>query len=612
MVGLGALRYCRIERGFKTMAGAGKMTCFERAGRTLGALVVVFSVGAGGAAAQVAPGAAPFAAPMTAPAIAPVIAAAQVARNPIAAVAATTRAQTALSGAVMTLNDSALTEVYGALGFSPIWLGDRPARVAASLLAVFDGARAHALPAVADTGALRLRLAALPTLTGDAAAAEGAALDVALSLAALRYGTAVSSGALTPRKIDDELHIDPVRPDRAVMLGALAAAGEPRRLLEGMAPADPGYDALRDRLAAFRRLVEQGGWTSAMPDASVLRQGDAGPQVARLRARLVEMGDSDAAEPEVQVASNAPAAPIEAHFDAGLEAAVMRFQRRHGLNADGVVGRLTFDAMAVSAEDRLRQIAVNLERMRWMNRDLGSRRIVVNQADFTMTVYDHDLPIDTMRVVIGLAKDHRTPEFSDVMTHMVVNPTWNVPRSIATKEILPELRADPGYLARNNMSVRASDGSGYVDPYAIDWTAYSENNFPFRVRQEPGDDNALGHVKFMFPNNFAIYMHDTPSRRLFAKDMRAFSHGCVRLERPIDLAHLLLQGQVDDPVTLFDSWLERDDEIWVKIRRPLDVHLTYRTVWVDGDDGADQFRADIYGRDATVWAALAKAGLSPL
>mgnify|MGYP003646676276 CR=1 FL=1 len=504
-----------------------------------------------------------------------------------------------------------MTEVYAARDWAPIWLGDRPARVAASMLAAFEGADAHALPPVADAAALRARIDALSDMTGAAAAAETAALDIALSLAAGRYGGELASGTLEPRRVDGEIHVDPQRPDRAALLAALAAAPEPRRALEAMAPADPGYDALRGRLSAFRKLIAEDGWTAPAPDARVLRRGDVGPEVARLRARLIELGDAAPELATVVVASNAAAAP-PAGFDDGLERAVIRFQTRHGLNADGVVGRRTIEAMTDTAADRLRQIAVNLERMRWLNRDLGDRRIVVNQADFTMTLFDQGKEIETMRVVVGKAKRHRTPEFSDVMTHMVVNPSWNVPRSIATREILPALQSDPSYLDRNNMVLIPKGDVPAPDPYATDWSTYSAGNFPWRVKQAPGAGNSLGRVKFMFPNQFAIYLHDTPARSLFAKDMRAFSHGCVRVERPIDLAHLLLEGQVSDPVGKFQEWRDRGKEIWVKIDNPLQVHLIYRTAWVDPQTGVDQFRADVYGRDATVWAALEKAGASAM
>jgi murein L,D-transpeptidase YcbB/YkuD len=531
--------------------------------------------------------------------------------SPAVAQAALPEGARVLRGATIVLGDAAVSQVYAARDWAPIWLGDKPARVAASMLAAFEGAGTHALPAVADASVLRARLAALPELTGLEASVEQAALDIALSLAAIRYGTALTSGALDPRRVDEEIHIDPPRPDRATLLSTLANAPEPRRALEAMAPADPGYDALRGRLSAFRKLIAEDGWTAPAPDARVLRRGDVGPEVARLRARLIELGDAAPELATVVVASNAAAAP-PAGFDDGLERAVIRFQTRHGLNADGVVGRRTIEAMTVTAADRLRQIAVNLERMRWLNRDLGDRRIVVNQADFTMTLFDQGKEIETMRVVVGKAKRHRTPEFSDVMTHMVVNPTWNVPRSIATKEILPALQADASYLDRNNMVLVPRAGEVAPDPYTVDWSAHSVDNFPWRVKQAPGPGNALGRVKFMFPNQFAIYLHDTPSRRLFAKDMRAFSHGCVRVERPIDLAHLLLQGQVNDPAAKFEEWEARGEEIWVKIADPLQVHLIYRTAWVDPLTGHDQFRADIYRRDAAVWTALERSGVSAM
>ena len=424
---------------------------------------------------------------------------------------------------------------------------------------------------------------------------------------------------LTPRKVDRELHVKPPRPDRAALLARIAASAEPRLVIADLAPADPGYDALRARLGAFRRLAAAGGWAEATPKVRVLRPGDRGPAVAALRARLIELGDAPQPAPLRMAAAGdadpaaAASAAAAATFDPGLEEAVKRFQRRHGLNADGVPGRRTFAAMRADADWRLRQIAVNLERMRWMNRDLGERRIIVNQADYTMQVFFGDQVVQQMRVVIGKARKHRTPEFSDTMTHMVVSPSWNVPKSIATKEILPELRANPAYLQEKNMTLIPTGGEPVpADPFLEDWERFSEGYFPFRIKQAPGAGNALGRVKFMFPNNFAIYLHDTPSRHLFAKDGRAFSHGCVRVEKPLDLAHLLLSGQSSDPEGLFSRLERKGEETWVKIREPLEVHLTYRTVWVDAETGEDHFRADVYGRDRKVWKALEAAGVSAM
>jgi murein L,D-transpeptidase YcbB/YkuD len=212
-------------------------------------------------------------------------------------------------------------------------------------------------------------------------------------------------------------------------------------------------------------------------------------------------------------------------------------------------------------------------------------------------------------VVIGKSRKFRTPEFSDEMTHVVVNPVWNVPKSIATKEILPLLKEDSLYLLENNMMLVPRGGEPVPNyPELHDWSTYDQYNFPFFIKQRPGGDNALGRVKFIFPNKFDIYLHDTPSKYLFRKDARAFSHGCVRVENPFDLAYALLAPEYSDPVGRFSAWLDARSERWVNLREPVPVHLTYRTAWVD-ERGVDQFREDIYGRDATVFEAMMNAGL---
>jgi L,D-transpeptidase YcbB len=194
------------------------------------------------------------------------------------------------------------------------------------------------------------------------------------------------------------------------------------------------------------------------------------------------------------------------------------------------------------------------------------------------------------------------------MTHMVFNPTWHVPYSIASKEILPKLQEDPEYLAKKNMRLLARGEAGEFDPTLTDWSLYSENDFPFIVKQRPGGGNALGRVKFMFPNQFNIYLHDTPSKRLFKKDARAFSHGCVRVQDPMELARVLLAPQQAEPSSYIESILNRRKERTVSLAEPMPVHLTYRTAWVD-PDGTYQFRADVYGRDARILAALRAVGV---
>jgi murein L,D-transpeptidase YcbB/YkuD len=292
-------------------------------------------------------------------------------------------------------------------------------------------------------------------------------------------------------------------------------------------------------------------------------------------------------------------------FDPTLEAAVQRFQARHGLNTDGIVGAMTLGALNTTAAERTAQVAVNLERMRWLNYDLGERHIVINTAAFTMTMIENGAPRFATRVVVGKSRKFQTPEFNDQLEFIVVNPFWNVPYSIASKEILPLLQEDPTYLEQNNMELIDSD----LPASMIDWTQVTRGSFPGRIRQRPGPDNALGAVKFLFPNEHLIYMHDTPEQNLFARDRRAYSHGCVRLQDPIGFAHLLLSLQDDDPVGTFNRLRARGGEQWVRVREAIPVYVTYRTAWLDAD-GVRQFRADVYRRDRDIMAALAAAGVS--
>ena len=293
--------------------------------------------------------------------------------------------------------------------------------------------------------------------------------------------------------------------------------------------------------------------------------------------------------PAADVTTDVPVLTFEPTlFDNHMVTALQSFQARHGLNLDGVIGPATLKQINVSPSTRAEQIAVNLERMRWKNRNLGDRYILVNLAGFTMDVMVNGKSDFSQRVVVGKARKHRTPEFSDEMTHMIINPSWYVPTSIARDEILPKLEKDPNYMANRNM--RMVNG---------------------RIIQAPGRRNALGTVKFMFPNRFAIYLHDTPSKKLFQRDVRAYSHGCVRVERPHDFAEYLLTGQYEDPRGYFNSVLNRGRERRVNLDRPLPVHLTYRSAWID-ENGVEQFRGDIYGRDSKIAAALKNAGVSIL
>lgn len=503
---------------------------------------------------------------------------------------------------------SDIVDAYAALGFKPIWLDATGAANdrATALVEVLKRAGEHAIPvAKYDGAALGARLAA-----------GGADLEAALTKAYVDYATDVSSGLLVPNRVDSELHIDLERPAPGVLIRAAATTGDMAGHLASLLPADPAYARLVERYTAFQ-MAGENIWGSSVGKGRTLRPGDRNARVAAVRARLTAMGDLDPNIYDQQSVSSSDGTriavneistdvPIQAFdpelFDQPMVEALQRFQARHGLNLDGVIGPATLAQINVPRSTRAAQIAVNLERLRWLNRDLGDRYIIVNLAGFTMAVVEGDREVFTSRVVVGKAREHRTPEFSEIMNHIVINPSWHVPRSIATKEILPKLQANPAYLAERGMRLVGADAG------VVDWSTVTPGTFPGRITQKPGRGNALGTVKFMFPNRWAIYLHDTPSKRLFGRDVRAFSHGCVRVEKPHELAAYLLRGQQADPAGFFQSVLNTQRERRVNLENPLPVHLTYRSAWID-NEGVEQFRGDIYGRDRKIAAALESAGV---
>jgi murein L,D-transpeptidase YcbB/YkuD len=503
---------------------------------------------------------------------------------------------------------------YAARGYETVWSTPEGGLTLAgqALVAAFADAPRHALPADRYSGGVR---AALP-------GADVLDREVAMTRAFLAYGRDINSGLLEPRQVDRDIAVKPVRPEPAALLAGIAAATDPAAYLASLAPGSEDYRLLLDHLDVMRTLAANGdAWGPKVPNGATLREGDRSQRIAAVRARLVAMGDlapgastttearaggdivlaaNDVTTDAPRVAMAETADPMR--FDATLAEAVRRFQARHGLNVDGVVGPATLAQINTSPAFRADQIAVNLERIRWLNRDLGRRHVKVNIPDFTMRVMENGKRVFDSRVVVGKYR-HQTPEFSDVMDHMVVNPTWFVPRSIAVNEILPRLQEDPTYLDQKGYRLTGADA------YDVDWTMVTPSTFPGSIRQRPGPGNALGRVKFMFPNDFAIYLHDTPQRHLFARDVRAYSHGCVRVEKPLEFAHFLLGYQESDPVGTFDRWLASGRERYVTLDEHLPVHITYRTAWVD-EDGRDHFRGDIYGRDVTVMQALRSAGVS--
>lgn len=369
-------------------------------------------------------------------------------------------------------------------------------------------------------------------------------------------------------------------------------------VLRTAAPSHPLYVHLRQALAHYRKIAAAGGWAT-VPDCPTLYPGDRAPCVPHLRARLRTEGF---------LAAGTGAAADDDRYDDTLARAVRRFQRRYGLSPDAVVGPATRAALNVPAAARARQIALNLERFRWLPRDLPPRALVINIAGFSLEAWEHGRPVWHTRIVVG-TQATATPVFSAPMTHLVLNPEWHLPHSIATKEMLPRIRRNPNYLTVHRIQVlqRIDGKSTIVDPRTVDWRQLSADNFPYRLRQEPGPTNSLGRIKFMLPNPFNIYLHDTPvhSRHLFNTRVRTFSHGCIRVEEPLELAAYVLQENPQWTQDTLVAALDRGKRRTVRLASPLPVHIVYWTAWSD-QEGVVHFRPDIYGYDARLEKALRK------
>jgi L,D-transpeptidase YcbB len=417
-------------------------------------------------------------------------------------------------------------------------------------------------------------------------------LDLLLTDTFLVYAAHLLEGRVNPETIQAEWHARGRKMDLAEILEKALGSQKIEAALKDLLPSNPGYSRLRFCLADYRQIAQRGGWPH-IPDGPRIRKGDFSSRIELLRKRFILAGDLD---PGKNLGGNL--------FDEDLEQAVRRFQNRHGLEADGVVGAATLAALNISVEERIQQIRVNLERWRWLPHDLGKRCIRVNIANFGLEILEEENPVLTMRAIVG-KRYQRTPVFSALMTYMVFQPYWNVPPNIAKKEILPLVQKDPEYLSENQLKVFQgwSLERKEIDPKTVDWANILPDHLPYNFRQEPGKGNALGRIKFVFPNKFHVYLHDTPARNLFQRTIREFSHGCIRIEKPIELALYLLQGSPEWSEEHLLREVEKSTDRIVRVPNPIPVHVLYWTTWVDGD-GTVQFRNDIYGRDEPLRKAL--------
>lgn len=487
--------------------------------------------------------------------------------------------------AIVDLDDTEVTEFYAKRGFTTIWLNKSGFNERAHLtIAAFADANAHALNPE-NYGPLKFVNRSENARTRE----DWASIERDLTRQFLRYATHLSSGRVQPNEVNKALNIFPHRPKPSVLLENVVDATDYAAFLETLAPNTPQYARLKLRLAEYRDKAAKGGFT-VLPEGEVLKPGMTDNRLDLLRQRLIE---EDYLNPANQTGDV---------YDGALVDAVKEFQSYHGLEVDGVIGADTLSELNVPIEQRLIQMELNMERRRWMPDDLGETYVFVNLADQVLKVVKKGKTWLATKVVVGKPY-HATPVFTGEMTYVEVNPYWNVPYSIATKEYLPKLRKNPGVLS--SQKIRLFEGGAEISPSQIAWSSYSPSNFPFKLRQDPGSKNALGRIKFMFPNKFNIYIHDTPAKSLFKKAQRSFSHGCIRVSDPFALGDMLLADQGYDRARL-EAIRDTGERTVVKLERPIPVHITYLTAWMN-KDGSTHFRKDIYKRDAVLLKALARA-----
>ncbi|MFY0595783.1 MAG: L,D-transpeptidase family protein [Cognatishimia sp.] len=494
------------------------------------------------------------------------------------------------SVAESTAKDSDVAAFYRDTGYAPIWTGkgNKPRDRRKALFAALENASYHGLSTKRyDIDGLKAQLKAAKTNR------DLGKVEVALSKTFVKYARDIQTGMLVPKRVDANIVRKVPYRDRKAYLANFAKSS-PRNYIKSLTPKSPEYTRLMKEKLKLEKLLGKGGYGEVVK-ASKLEPGATGPAVIQLRNRLIKMGFMKRSSTKT--------------FDSTIQKAVQQFQLANGLNPDGVAGKGTLEEINTPVQERLQSVLVALERERWTNRPegRGKRHVLVNLTDFSAVIMDNGKETFRTRTVIGAKKSDRvSPEFSDTMEHMVINPTWNVPRSIATKEYLPMLKKNPNAVSH----LKLVDARGRTVSRAnVDFSQYTKASFPFNIKQPPSRSNALGLVKFMFPNKYNIYLHDTPAKNLFSRETRAYSHGCIRLHKPFEFAYALLAKQSSNPKGEFHGHLDTGRETTVPLKSQVPVHIIYRTAFTKAK-GHMQYRRDVYGRDAKIWKALSNEGVA--
>jgi murein L,D-transpeptidase YcbB/YkuD len=488
--------------------------------------------------------------------------------------------------------DARIAELYHANDLQPFWIEDgKPGQRAVAIRAALADAGSHGLDPASYFVDKIDKIWDSKDITGLVR------LDILLTLGMLRYAADQREGRMEPREVDPKLFAAArdVEVDWEALKQAAFTSPDMNTFLAQQAPSYGQYAALQAKLAEYQALAAQGGWP-AVPTGPTLKPGQEDPRVRIVRQRLAVTGEIPRQNLESAV------------FDDPLAEAVKRFQKRHYLHEDGIIGEQTLAAMNVPVTARIRQIIINMERYRWLKRVREDDRfVVVNIAGFDAAAGRPGHIEVEMPVIVGKLY-HKTPVFSDEIQYVVINPYWNLTPSIARNETLPKLKQDPHYLEKHNM--RIFDGWGpdakELDATTMDWRQISKKEMNrYRVRQDPGPNNALGILKLVFPNEYNVYLHDTPAHGLFKEQRRAFSHGCIRMDRPAEMAAWVLGGEAKgwNVARVNEIVASKERQVFVP-DQPVPVYILYRTAYVNLVDNTLYFYEDIYGRDLLLAQAL--------
>ncbi|WP_224703526.1 L,D-transpeptidase family protein [Devosia aquimaris] len=475
---------------------------------------------------------------------------------------------------------------YGSRHFEPIWVNQTASggvEFSAPARKILD------LFSQAATEGLRPEDYLTPDLDVTGVKADPmrlAELETAFSRATMRYATHIYTGRIVPSSVSTNLDIAPKKLDEAGLLVQLATSADPVSVLKALEPTHPEFLALKAALASFDET--QADRPVAIPAGRTLRPGMTDERIPTLRQRF-----------------ELPAGTDNTYDDALVEA-IKAFQADHNLDVDGVMGPATLAAVNGGAPITRADILANMERWRWMPRDLGAFNVFVNIPEYRLAISRDGQEEYTTRVVVGTVKN-QTPVFSDNIRHIVVNPYWNVPSSIIRGEIAPAVLRNPGYVDSHNYDLLYNGNP--VSPWSVDWSQVSSTNFPFRVRQRPGSGNALGQIKFLFPNKHDVYLHDTPSKSLFSRDFRAYSHGCVRVQNPMEFAGALMANEPNISRASLEGMFGASER-WVNPQTQIPVHIAYFTLRVEADGSLRSFD-DVYGHNAKLIAAMGLGAPAP-